>query len=452
MEDSFNSDHYQDLLTHLTTSSRDLILELTTIAQHNIPHSATIAELIEQRIQKCLPRYKLHAFYLMDSIVKNIGNPYNLLFSNNLYKLFTETYLLVTDTLTRQYLIDLFKTWLKGLSSSGLEIFNPELLNKIEQFIIKATSLNSPLANGINPYNANEANDSGGPVVPGEKGFSTRHPPSVNFPIPNNINPEHFHRECNYLLQYIIQINKDLEPYEGSKFYKNTNRIRNELINKINEIDEGILRDSRTDFRIKVQYYHETLKVVRSTLDEQHFKQNIYLQRQFKPKLKPDVRYINYLRNPLESVEDIDNLYFFLENFGLKIRNEELPYLPSVETKEVTPPKEGLPAKPPQVPQHSFEPSPIPSSNQDPVSLDISEQPSDIPTQKEPVVNPLGFGFSFDFDEPDPEPSPPSGIAGLPPRPTLTPETSASKPSSIIQDKKRKLSENKPIKKVRFDV
>lgn len=436
-DDQFDSDHYKALLTHLTSSSRDLILELTNIAQKHVNQSGIIADLIEQRIRKCLPQHKLHAFYLLDSIVKNIGNPYNILFSNNLYKLYTETYLLVTDPVTRQYLIELFQTWKKGLSSSGLEIFNGELLGKIEKFIIKATTLNSPVAktsaNIQHPNantNANATNvDFDAAYVPRSKDnenykFLTRHPPSVNFPLPSSITPEHFHRECNYLLQYIIQINKDLQPHENTKFYKKANRIRNELINTINDIDESIIRDSRTEFRMKIQYYHQTLVQVRAKLDEQHFKQNIYLQKQFKPNLKPDTRYIKYLRNPLESVEEIDKLYFFLENFGLQIKNEELPYLPSVEMKDVTPPREvSIPITDLQLSNNS-------SSSEQKEPLNTPEPQGQSETTQKANFNPLGLGFSLDFED--------------------SPDMNSKEPNH--QDKKRKLSESKPVKKVRFDV
>lgn len=80
-DEPFSSEYFQHLLTSLTLNSRALITELTTLAERHIDKANIIVSLIEERILKILPKYKLYSFYLMDSIVKNIGNPYNLLFA-----------------------------------------------------------------------------------------------------------------------------------------------------------------------------------------------------------------------------------------------------------------------------------------------------------------------------------------------------------------------------------
>jgi pre-mRNA cleavage complex 2 protein Pcf11 len=57
-----------------------------------------------------------------------------------LYHTFREAYLLVDDG-TRKKFIDLFKTWKTAKTSSGLPLFPEEPVNKIEQFLIKASNL-----------------------------------------------------------------------------------------------------------------------------------------------------------------------------------------------------------------------------------------------------------------------------------------------------------------------
>jgi pre-mRNA cleavage complex 2 protein Pcf11 len=77
---------------------------------------------------------------LLDSISKNVGSPYTLLFGTNLFQTYTQAYLLVDDP-TRTKFINLFKTWKLTKSSSGLPIFPQEPIDKIERFLIKASTV-----------------------------------------------------------------------------------------------------------------------------------------------------------------------------------------------------------------------------------------------------------------------------------------------------------------------
>lgn len=131
-------DFYQSLLD-LTENSRPIITSLTEIANENIIYADKITKSLEQRIKNCLPNYKLFALYLMDSICKNIGNPYNVLFGLKLYSIFTQVYSTVSDAI-RTKLINLFKTWKAGTTLTGLPLFPQDQIDKIEQFLIKATA------------------------------------------------------------------------------------------------------------------------------------------------------------------------------------------------------------------------------------------------------------------------------------------------------------------------
>lgn len=82
----------------------------------------------------------MFAFYLLDSISKNVGSPYTLLFGQKLYNTFINAFLLVDD-LNRKKFIDLFKTWKFAKTSSGAPLFPEDPINKIEQFLIKASSI-----------------------------------------------------------------------------------------------------------------------------------------------------------------------------------------------------------------------------------------------------------------------------------------------------------------------
>ncbi|ODV62759.1 Pcf11p ASCRUDRAFT_68590 [Ascoidea rubescens DSM 1968] len=128
---------YFNSLNELTFNSRPIIVNLTVIAQENIVAAPYITKAIQNRIQSCLPTQKLFTLYLLDSICKNIGSPYTVLFGSNLYNIFTQTYSLVSD-LHRKKLIDLFKTWLTTKTATGLTLFPIAQLQKIEGFLVQA--------------------------------------------------------------------------------------------------------------------------------------------------------------------------------------------------------------------------------------------------------------------------------------------------------------------------
>lgn len=246
-DEPFSAEYFQHLLSSLTLNSRALITELTALAERHIDKASVIVQLIEERILKILPKYKLYSFYLMDSIVKNIGNPYNLLFARNLHKIFTESYLVVTDTLTRQNLINLFKTWLTGKTATGAELFPQDVLLKIEQFIIKATSLNS----------------SGDDSV--------------------RITRDALLREANYLLQYVIAMDEDLERFEQheQKYIDEEKKlqirvfhgVRHKLILGINHISETVMVCSKPELDKHREPFAAELQQIRRSLDDQSFQQ-----------------------------------------------------------------------------------------------------------------------------------------------------------------------------------
>lgn len=232
----FSADRFRDNLSALTINSRVIIEELTITAERNPDHADEIVLLVLDRLRKCLPKHKIFAFYLIDSICKNVGNPYNVMFSGHLYSLFTDTYLVVTDTPTRQDLINLFKTWPRARTSAGAELFPASVLKKIELFVIDATSIG--------------ANVSG------------------------RIVPEMLLREANYLLQYVITMDRDLELLgqrlsQDAEFVTGCHRVRHKLIAEINAISEAVMASSKSVFESRLRTYHESLQQIRKLLDSQ---------------------------------------------------------------------------------------------------------------------------------------------------------------------------------------
>ncbi|RLV96078.1 Protein PCF11 [Spathaspora sp. JA1] len=282
-EKKFDGEYYKNLLNSLTINSRAVITELTGLAEQHIEHSMDITKMIEERIKKCVPKQKLFSFYLMDSIVKNIGNPYNIIFSQNLFKIFVETYSLVTDTPTRQSLINLFRTWISGKNSGGGEIFPAAILTKIEKFIIKATTIQGGAA---------------GSGIPSQTVITDGIP----------LTPDMLLKEGRSLLHYVIVLNKALDriledknPYldkkddEDFKFIHAKEIRRNLLVSIINETMDSIYIDvqgnndetksfgefsvQNNKFEDRAAKYQVDLKAVRKELDEHSFQQEQFLKK-----------------------------------------------------------------------------------------------------------------------------------------------------------------------------
>lgn len=296
VDEPFSADFYKHLLSSLVLNSRTLITELTTIAERSTDHASEIVNIIEARIQKCLPQYKLFAIYLLDLICKNIGNPYNLLFGPKLYKIFTETYLVVTDTPTRQSLINLFKTWATTKTSTGQDLFPLSVIQKIEEFIIKATSISQ----------GNQPN------------------------IPIKLTPDMLLREGNCLLQYIIMLDNELEKLPEKdprviEFRKTNNTIRNNIISLINNTSDSILSKSKQEFENNVSRYHIELLGARKLIDDQSFLQAQFIGNfkqeeahkkiEVNVKLAPDLKFFNFDR-PFDQDGEFQS---FLKSWGKPI-------------------------------------------------------------------------------------------------------------------------------------
>jgi pre-mRNA cleavage complex 2 protein Pcf11 len=127
-------------------------MNLTQIAGENIGAAPIIAKSLEEHIQRVVPRrrrfnmqapppLKLPALYLLDSICKNVGSPYPLLFGRNIYKTFMDAYTLVDISLRRKF-EELLLTWKEPTSTGNMApVFPADVTRKLETALLRAKTL-----------------------------------------------------------------------------------------------------------------------------------------------------------------------------------------------------------------------------------------------------------------------------------------------------------------------
>lgn len=133
------AEDFRNSLEDLTFNSRWEIVNLTTIARENIIHAQAIARVIQDQIKTVTPSRKLPTFYLLDSIVKNVGTPYTLYFGRDLCPMFMAAYVVV-DHQIRRKLEEMLQTWKLPLPGAvtAQPVFPVEVTMKIDQILAKA--------------------------------------------------------------------------------------------------------------------------------------------------------------------------------------------------------------------------------------------------------------------------------------------------------------------------
>ncbi|XP_054708497.1 uncharacterized protein LOC129218287 [Uloborus diversus] len=104
------AEEYKSSLADLNFNSKPHINMLTMLAEENINNASVIVQTIVNHIQKSSIEMKLPGFYLVDSIIKNIGKEYVPLFCQHIVTLFTSVFEKVDET-TRSLLFKLRQTW-----------------------------------------------------------------------------------------------------------------------------------------------------------------------------------------------------------------------------------------------------------------------------------------------------------------------------------------------------
>lgn len=89
-----------------------IIMELTGITERNIDYAFNFVNIIISRLMSSQTHstYKLPMFYLVDSIMKNVGGPFAALFGKHFYDIFSVTISGLHDT-DRKKLDFLIGTW-----------------------------------------------------------------------------------------------------------------------------------------------------------------------------------------------------------------------------------------------------------------------------------------------------------------------------------------------------
>ena len=91
------AENFKKLLATLTSNNAIIIDNLTAIAKEEINNAKLFIKVIEDRIKEVKADQMLPLMYLMDSICKNIGGPYNELFQQNLVSNFSLVFQAVNE-------------------------------------------------------------------------------------------------------------------------------------------------------------------------------------------------------------------------------------------------------------------------------------------------------------------------------------------------------------------
>ncbi|KAG5673844.1 hypothetical protein PVAND_003855 [Polypedilum vanderplanki] len=103
-------EEYLSSLMDLNVNSKPLINMLTMLAEDNLENAAIIVRAIEKHILQVSPEIKLPILYLIDSIVKNVGDKYKQLFAQNIVNIFCGVFEKVNEKV-REKMFNLRQTW-----------------------------------------------------------------------------------------------------------------------------------------------------------------------------------------------------------------------------------------------------------------------------------------------------------------------------------------------------
>ncbi|KAG8880765.1 hypothetical protein FRB97_000558 [Tulasnella sp. 331] len=130
---------YASKLSELVVNNRNIIQTLAFIASDNAHRlSVIVSDCIELHIRRAHPQTKLPAWYLLDSIAKNVGQPYVPLFSTFIVRVFLDSYYAV-DLPTRSKMEEMLVTWRTG-GPGGYELFGIDAQTTIERGVWSAPS------------------------------------------------------------------------------------------------------------------------------------------------------------------------------------------------------------------------------------------------------------------------------------------------------------------------
>ncbi|KAJ2081196.1 mRNA 3' end processing factor [Coemansia sp. RSA 988] len=140
-------------LTKLTFSSKPIINDLSKRAELSMNSAQTVIKAIEEHLCFTAPKHKLPAFFLLDSIIKNVGGMYISLLHGRIDKIFIDIWRSVDDKVKAE-LERTLVTWRHGFLGGQRNLFPEFVLRKIEEDVnrlkakAKETTQMLPEANG----------------------------------------------------------------------------------------------------------------------------------------------------------------------------------------------------------------------------------------------------------------------------------------------------------------
>ncbi|KAL8778752.1 MAG: hypothetical protein Q9213_007265 [Squamulea squamosa] len=146
MSVAHNSDQvvedYKSSLLDLTQNNKHEINLLTVIASEYVGKAVELSRVLESHIRNVPPDRKLPAFYVLDSIAKNVGGAYTRCLGQNLYHTFMNAYASVQAPI-RKKLDEMVKTWKEPVpgSTDMRPVFPAEVTRPIETNLIRFRTL-----------------------------------------------------------------------------------------------------------------------------------------------------------------------------------------------------------------------------------------------------------------------------------------------------------------------
>ncbi|KAJ1988674.1 mRNA 3' end processing factor [Coemansia spiralis] len=127
---------YRNALGKLTFNSRPIINDLSRKAEAHVDQSETIIKAIEDHLRFTVPKLKLPTFYLLDSIIKNVGGMYVSNLHGRIDRIFMEMYRSVDDKV-KNNMERTLGTWRHGFVGGHKNVFPDFVLRKIEEDLSK---------------------------------------------------------------------------------------------------------------------------------------------------------------------------------------------------------------------------------------------------------------------------------------------------------------------------
>ncbi|KAJ1806623.1 mRNA 3' end processing factor, partial [Coemansia sp. RSA 2598] len=149
---------YRGALAKLTFNSKPIINDLSKKAGANMADAETIIMAIEQHLRFSVPKLKLPVFYLLDSILKNVGGMYVSLMHGRINRIFVEMWKSVDDEV-RAKMERTLKTWRHGFEGGYKNLFPDFVLRQIEEDISRLKARATDTDSGEPPANGDSVLD-----------------------------------------------------------------------------------------------------------------------------------------------------------------------------------------------------------------------------------------------------------------------------------------------------